>query len=128
GRYLFHGQLPELQEALTAPEKLADFAARHELDGFLIHDFPATLPTTRVYPDGTRRDFARPWHAVFFPRGRWALVYFDQQALLFVDRARVAPEWLSAHEYRWLRLGDEAARGDALACGEIPAYALAAEA
>lgn len=127
GRYLFHDQLPETQDALTDPAKLAALADRRGLDGFLIKDYPTTLPTTRAYPDGSSRPFSRPWHVAFFPRERWALVYFDAQALLFVDRAKVPAGWLAAHEYRWLRPGDDAARADALSRGEIPLPALQAE-
>jgi hypothetical protein len=127
GRYLFHGQLAELQDALTAPEKMKAFADRYALDGFLIKDYPSTLPSTRAYPDGSTRAFARPWHVFFFPRERWALVYWDDQALLFVDRAKTPAAWLAAHEYRWLRPGDDAARADALARGEIPLAVLRAE-
>jgi hypothetical protein len=128
GRYLFHGQLAELQDALASPRALAAFARRNRLDGFLIKNFPETLPSRRLYPDGTTREFSRPWYLSFFPRGRWALAYWDGQALLFVDRSRVPASWLSAHEYRWLLPGDDAARADALSRGEIPPAALAAEA
>jgi hypothetical protein len=127
GRYLFHDQLPETQDALTSPEAMAAYAARHDLDGFLIKNYPETLPSTRAYPDGTSKAFARPWHVSFFPRERWALVYWDGQALLFVDRHRVPADWLARHEYRWLIPNDDAARDDARARGEIPESALSAE-
>jgi hypothetical protein len=128
GRYLFSAQLPEINGALTSAESLAAFAARRRLDGFLIRNLDARLPSTRVYPDGTTRAFSRPWYVSYLPRGRWALVYWDAQALVFVDRARVPSDWLAAHEYRWTLPGDDAARDDARARGEIPLAAAAAEA
>ncbi len=128
GRYLFHSQLTELNAALDSPQALSDFAARRELDGFLIRNPGSTIASPRLYPDGTTRTFARPWYISFFPRGRWALVYWDDQGLVLVDRAKVPAAWLAAHEYRWLLPGDEAARADALARGEIPRAALDAEA
>jgi hypothetical protein len=127
GRYLFHSQLPEINAALTSAENLADFAARHNLDGFLIKNLDTKLPTTRSYPDGTTRAFDRPWFVTYLPRNRWALVYWDDQALVFLDRAKVAPAWLAAHEYRWTIPGDDAARADARSRGEIPDDAFAAE-
>ncbi|MDE2490811.1 MAG: hypothetical protein KGM24_08175, partial [Elusimicrobia bacterium] len=127
GRYLFQGQIAELQDALSSPRAFADFASRRALDGFLIERRRFDVPTTRVYPDGTTRAFARPWYTSYLPRARWALVYWDERALVFVDRAKVPKAWLAAHEYRWLLPGDEAARADALARGEIPRAALAAE-
>lgn len=128
GRYLFSYQLPEVNQALTSADALADFAARHKLDGFLIRRLVTKFPSTRLYPDGKTRVFDRPWYVTYLPRSRWALVYFDREALLFVDRAKVAPAWLAAHEYRWTLPDDEAARDDAVQRGEIPAAALAAEA
>ncbi|MFI5347116.1 MAG: hypothetical protein ACHQ51_12150 [Elusimicrobiota bacterium] len=127
GRYLFHSQLPEISAALTAPENLAEFAARRALDGFLIRNMGTQLPSTRVYPDGMTRVFERPWFVSYLPRARWALVYWDDQACVFLDRAKVPAAWLGAHEYRWLLPGDDAARADALVRGEIPGAALAAE-
>ncbi|MBI3565010.1 MAG: hypothetical protein HY079_07435 [Elusimicrobia bacterium] len=128
GRYLFHEQLARTQDALSSPEAFAAFARAEALDGFLIRDYPRALPSTRVYPDGTTRAFARPWFVAYLPRERWALVWFDGRALVFVDRAKVPAAWLAAHEYRWLRPGDEAALADARARGEVPEAALAAEA
>ena len=128
GRYLFHSQLPEINAALTSPENLADFVARRRLDGLLIKNLTTKLPTTRSYPDGTTRAFERPWYITYLPRDKWALVYWDDQALVFVSRAKVEASWLAAHEYRWTFPGDEAARDDARSRGEIPNGPAAAEA
>ncbi len=127
GRYLFARQLAETQDALDSPEALAELARRRRLDGFLIADYPAMMRTVRVAPDGSRREMSRPWDAVFFPRGRWALVYWDGSAVLYVDRGRVPAAWLAAHEYRWWRPRDGAALEDARGRGEVPEAALAAE-
>jgi len=127
GRYLFHQQLPEIQEALTSAASMAAMAERHGLDGFLIKNMPLLIASTRQYPDGTQRQIPRPWHVFVFPRERWALVYWDDQALLFLDRAKTPAQWLAAHEYRWLRPGDEGALADAASRGEVPPGPLAAE-
>lgn len=127
GRYLFHGQLAELQEALTGAAPLAALIERNRLDALLIKHYPQRLPGVRVYPDGSRRELSRPWYASYLPRERWALVWWDAKALVFVDRAKVPAAWLAAHEYRWLRPGDDEALADALARGEAPAAAVAAE-
>lgn len=127
GRYLFHGQLAETQEALSGPAPLAEFLERHRLDALLIKHYPARLPGVRVYPDGSRRELSRPWYVTYLPRERWALVWWDLQALVFVERAKVPADWLAAREYRWLRPGDEEALADALARGEAPADEVAAE-
>ena len=48
GRYLFHGQLPELQQALTGPQPMQDFIKRNNLDALLIRAYPDRLPGVRV--------------------------------------------------------------------------------
>jgi hypothetical protein len=128
GRYLFADQLSDIAEALTAPEKFADFAASRRLDGFLIADYPATTVRSIAGEGGEVRPLARPWYVESLPRERWALVYWDDQALVFVDRARVPAAWLAAHEYRWLHpKDDDAALAAARARGWIDEAALARE-
>ncbi|MBI4059815.1 MAG: hypothetical protein HY403_00135 [Elusimicrobia bacterium] len=127
GRYLFHGQLAELQEALAGAAPMAAFIERNRLDALLIRNYPARTAGARVYPDGSRRELTRPWYISYLPRERWALVWWDVQALVFVDRARVPAPWLAAHEYRWWRPGDGEALSDALARGEAVAAEVEAE-
>jgi hypothetical protein len=127
GRYLFVGQLADTQIALRSPKNMEDFVARYGLDGVLIQNYDTMQRTVRVDGAGARKILSRPWHIQFFPRERWALVYFDEQSLLFVDRAKVPADWLAAHEYRWRRPGDGEALADALAYGQVPRDALAAE-
>jgi hypothetical protein len=61
------------------------------------------------------------------PKKRWALVYWDKKALLFVDRNAVPADWLAAHEYRYARPDDGVALLEAIRLKEIPASALAKE-
>lgn len=124
GRYLFFSQLPEIQEALVSAAGVSTLAERRGLDGFLVKNERRLLASTRVYPDGSRREIPRPWDVFVFPRERWALVYWDDQALLFLERARVSARWLAAHEYRWLRPNDERALRDAVSRGEVPLSAI----
>lgn len=127
GRYLFHGQLGEAQDALSGPEPLAAFLERHRLDGLLIKNYPTRLSGVRVYPDGARRELSRPWYAAYLPRDRWALVWWDRKALIFVERSKAPAAWLAEHEYRWFRPGDDEALSDALSRGEAPAAVVEAE-
>ncbi len=120
GRYLFHGQLAETQEALSGAAPMAAFIERNGLDALLIRNYPTRLPGVRVYEDGTKRELARPWYVSYLPREQWALVWWDASALIFVRRSKAPAAWLAAHEYRWLRPGDGEALADALARGEVP--------
>ncbi len=120
GRYVFHEQLPRVARAAESPESWQAFMQGERLNGALVPNRDAFLPSARRYPDGSTKSFDRPWYLFYFPRERWALVYWDAQALLFVERASVPPSWLKEHEYRWLRPKDDAAFQDAMARGEIP--------
>jgi hypothetical protein len=61
------------------------------------------------------------------PKERWALVYWDAKAMLFVDRRAAPTDWLAAHEYRYARPNDRAALLEAIRLKEIPASVLAKE-
>lgn len=127
GRYLFHELLPVMQDAAKDPASWVKFLGTETLTAALVPDLRMMLPTLRRYPDGSLKAFPRPWYLSYFPRADWALVYWDEQALLLVKRGAVRPDWLSAHEYRLLRPYDEAAFADASARGEIDAEALQEE-
>ncbi|MHB0969945.1 MAG: hypothetical protein ACYC7A_15800 [Thermoanaerobaculia bacterium] len=49
---------------------------------------------------GARREMAPS--LALFPRTRWALIGFDDAAMVFVDRTRVDKALLREREYRWL--------------------------
>ena len=48
----------------------------------------------------------RGWSALWFPQRRWALVYWDDIAMVLVDRKTADPGWLKALEYPELRPDD----------------------
>jgi hypothetical protein len=75
---------------------------RHEIDVALVKYNP---PFTVVRPDGTpvgQRGFSALW----FPAHRWALVYWDDVSMVFLDRERVDPAIVDEHEYRIIRPDD----------------------
>ena len=127
GRYVFHPLLLEAGEAASSPESWRDFLERRGVEVALMENVPLMLPSVRRYPDGSERNITRPYYASFMPRDRWALVYFDEQALVFVRRDAPPAAWLAQREYRWLRPRDDEAFQDALTRGEIPKAELAAE-
>lgn len=108
GRYLFHGQIAEINEALSSPGNMEVFVARHRLDAFLIRNYPGRISGEVLLPGGRRVPVTRPWHAAYLPRERWALVYADSAALVFVDRAKAPAAWLARLELV-PRPGDEEA-------------------
>lgn len=127
GRYIFHGLLEQAAQAGADSGKWRQFMEQKMFDGALLPNLDQKLPSLRRYPDGSTRPFLRPWYFYYMPRERWALVYWDDQALFFIKRGAVAQAWLARHEYRYLRPKDEAALADALSRREIPEDQLAAE-
>ena len=69
------------------------------LDAALLR-YPAS-PQQVAYtsPDGTRRLEPRSWSEVFFPRRDWALVYWDDVAMLRVRRSAFPAAWTAAREW-----------------------------
>ncbi|MBI4375447.1 MAG: hypothetical protein HY549_03260 [Elusimicrobia bacterium] len=127
GRALFHPDLVETAKAGESSGLWIDYMRRGGFAAALLPNRDIRFPSTRLYRDGSKRDFQRPWYLYYMPRESWALVYWDAQALLFVDRKAFLPRWLARHEYRYWRPKDEAAFADALARGEMPQRVLAKE-
>lgn len=127
GRYIFHDLLREAGQAIASPADWQRFLDRHRIDLALMENIPLRHETSRVYPDGSIKIFKRPYYLAYMPRQDWALVYWDERALLFARRTSVPADWLKAREYRWLRPYDEEAFADARARGEIPMDELHAE-
>lgn len=63
-------------------------------------------PPLRVQGPGGRVSGMRGFSALWFPRSEWALVYWDDVAMVFVRRAAAPPGLLERHEYRVLRPDD----------------------
>ena len=61
----------------------------------------------------------RGFSALWFPPRRWALVYWDDVAMVLVDRGSVPADWLAAHEYRIVRPDDGGELARRLARAEV---------
>jgi hypothetical protein len=120
GRYIFHSQLAETAQAASNPGLWQKYLEEKRIQGALLLNLELVFPTRKTYPDGQMKTFMRPWYLFYLPRERWALVYWDNQALLFLERKSVPSEWLLRHEYRYLLPKDGPAFQEALRLGEIP--------
>lgn len=119
GRYIFHPLLLQAGEAIRSPESWARFLSERGIVLALLENAPLQVRTVRGYPDGSRREFFRPYYTVYMPARDWALLYWDEEALLFVRRDSMAPHELSRLEYRLARPGDGDALADAMSRGEV---------
>ncbi len=62
-------------------------------------------PLSVLTPDG--EDLGqRGFSALWFPEKRWALVFWDDTAMVLVDREKTRPELVEAFEYHWVRPDD----------------------
>ncbi|MBI3547570.1 MAG: hypothetical protein HY078_00820 [Elusimicrobia bacterium] len=127
GRYIFHSLLIEAAKATGDPAAWQAFLEGRSVDLALMENAPAYVEGTRTHADGTGVRLRRPYYVSFMPKDRWALIYWDEKALLFARRATVDDEWIHAHEYALARPRDDQARADALARNEIDPARLAAE-
>ena len=77
------------------------FLQEHDIDAAFVRFSPAlervVLQGTGGGPDAVRE---RAFSANHFPRPAWALVYWDDDAMIFVRRSREYEGVISRHEYR----------------------------
>jgi hypothetical protein len=98
--------LQEIHEGLGDLPAFWELTERWGIETALLR-YPPSRPLV-AYPaaDGTRRMVERAWSEVYFPRHRWALVHWDDTALVKVRRDAVDPLWLEAREYVHLNPDD----------------------
>lgn len=75
-------------------------------------------PVAVSTPDGEPLGM-RGFSALWFPSSRWALVYWDDVAMVLVDRRSADPRWLEALEYRVVRPDDGEELDRRLAAGSV---------
>ena len=124
GRYLFHGLLAEQKRAAASPEAWQAFLEGAGAELVLLENIGRMLPTTFTDKAGIEARVERPYYLSYMPRERWALVWFDDAALVFVRRDRLPA---GVEDYRWLRPRDGAALELARGNGLVDEDALAAE-
>ena len=76
--------------------------ARFDIDSALVRYHP---PIRVATPDGSSLG-DRGFSALWFPTRQWALVYWDDVAMVFVRRDRASPDLLQRHEYGVIRPDD----------------------
>lgn len=86
----------------SRPDLLEELLARWHLDVAVVHHRP---PVEVVSPDGSSGGL-RGWSVLWFPPERWALVYFDDTAMVLVRRQSFDRDWVRRFEYAELRPDD----------------------
>ncbi len=98
------------------PRRWDALLAEHDLDVALLRYHEPLMVRS---PDG-RPLGERGFSALWFPPRQWALVYFDDVAMVLVRRSELTKE-LARQEFRWLRPDDAPYLISAVARGAIPA-------
>jgi hypothetical protein len=94
-------ELWEIWES-SRPDRLAALLERWNLTTAVVHYRPAI----RVHDPTGAELGVRGWSALWFPADSWALVHWDDAAMVLVRRTAHDPAWVDRHEYRYLRPDD----------------------
>lgn len=97
GRYLFHGMQAAAASALRDPKNFQALLDARGVQTALLRHAGRSVSTD---PEGRSLEVPRsPW-TFLFPRERWALVHWDDAALVFVRRSPAASGLISRSETR----------------------------
>jgi hypothetical protein len=101
---LFH----ELAAARSSEEGWTALLARYGIDGALVRydDRPRPVLSPPIVPGGEPRVEHHTSNALFFPRERFALVYWDDVAMIFLRRTPERAALLEREEYRFVHPED----------------------
>jgi len=127
GRYIFHGNLEEIYRAETGPAHWAEFMDTYGFGLVVLNRLRGVAVFDKATRAGRTVILKRPHYLVYMPKDRWALVYWDAYALVFVRRAAADGGWLEENSYAIARPDDEEAVSAALSDGEIDAGQFEAE-
>ncbi len=97
---LVPGLLNEIGKARAGGRAWEGLMRRHGVDGALVRYERRTRPVAELDPSGEPRVVGfRTANALLFPRELYALVYWDDHAMLLVRRTPERAQWLAANEY-----------------------------
>jgi len=98
GRYIFHPVLAGVAAANRDPREWNDFLDRHGVEWALMSNSPVPLTIQFRGADGQLMTRDIPHLAAYMPVSRWARVFSDPVANLYVRRGSVPREWLGRWE------------------------------
>ncbi len=127
GRYLFHELLEPMHAANQSPEVYAALLDKYRVEAAVVQRTEQLNVVPAALKDGRTLRLPRPFYVFFLPRERWALVHWDDRALVFVRRAAFDAAWVKEREYRWFRPDDLPAAALAVKEGEASIAELTAE-
>ncbi len=112
GRYLFVDLLAQDDDAVHDPAQWRAFMDEKGVDFVLNFNSGVML---RKSDDA----IGHPFSAVALPAKEWALVYWDQVAIVLVRRTKVPADWLARHEFKLLYPHDLRSLQDKIISGRV---------
>ncbi|MBI3300062.1 MAG: hypothetical protein HYZ75_17995 [Elusimicrobia bacterium] len=106
GRYIFHDLLKGIYAAPNSAQAYGAFLSSHRIEASIIQRQPQFTAMPVTLKSGEERQLLRPFYVFYYPRTDWALVYWDEKALIFVRRDALGEDWIKAREFRWFRPDD----------------------
>jgi hypothetical protein len=107
GRNELYGDLMrDIAGAMAAPEAWRAFLDRHAIDAAFLRYPPTLQKIVFTGKDGRPRTGERAFSAAYFPIADWALVYWDDDAMIFVRRTPEHADLISRREYTALNPDD----------------------
>ena len=101
GRNEVHAALlRELSEALDDGRRWETLLAKYGVDAAMVSYRPEPVAVRKAGDDALSLSTFSELH---FPRPAWALVYWDDVAMVFVRRDGAGSELAARYEYRWVR-------------------------
>ncbi len=100
GRYIFHSFLKNVADAHESPLTWQDFLTAHDIEWLLIRNSSRYVQVRAPTDEDDSRVALLPQHSVYYPSQRWALVYRDSLAVLYVRRGAFPEDWITRHEIR----------------------------
>jgi hypothetical protein len=107
GRNELYGPLlQEISLAMEGPESWQALLDRHAIDAAFLR-YPPTLQNVKwTGRDGRAHTGVRAFSAAYFPASTWALVFWDDDAMVFLRRGPEHDSVIARHEYRALNPDD----------------------
>jgi hypothetical protein len=102
GRNEIYGPLlGEIAAALPGAVEWNRFIDRHHIDAAFLRYAPTLQRIVSTSPDGRKTVLGdRAFSAAYFPKERWALVYWDDDAMIFLMRTKENEKVIGRLEYR----------------------------
>jgi hypothetical protein len=112
--------LRDIAAGMATPDTWNALLDREQIDAAFLRYPPALQKVVYTRPDGSHRTGERAFSAAYFPAAQWALVYWDDDAMIFVRRTPEHADLIRRREYAALNPDDWQYAFAGVLVGRIP--------